>query len=355
MLTSLPSPVLFAVFLACAAVIWLAGVRLTTTTDILSERWHLGSALAGAILLAFATNLPEIAITTSAALARHLDVAVGNILGGIALQTVVLVAIDVAGTRPRKPLTHMAASLTLVLEAALVVALLVVVVMAAQMPATLTWWRLTPGAVLIAALWIVGLLLIRRASHGLPWRVHGHPDPNPVESHPAKGAGVGRLSTHHQVSTRGTLAVFTIAAAATLAAGVLIERSGEEVFSRWGMSGVVFGATVLAAATALPELSTGLASARLGDYRLAMSDIFGGNAFLALLFPMAALLSGTAVLPAAHRTDIYLTALAGLLTVVYMVGLIFRPHRQVLRMGLDSLAVLVLYVLGMVGLAVIGR
>jgi cation:H+ antiporter len=64
-------------------------------------------------------------------------------------------------------------------------------------------------------------------------------------------------------------------------------------------------------------------------------------------------LSGQAVLPRAHNTDIYLTALGGLLTVVYMVGLVFRPQRQWLRMGPDSIVVLVLYVIGITGLALI--
>jgi cation:H+ antiporter len=100
----------------------------------------------------------------------------------------------------------------------------------------------------------------------------------------------------------------------------------------------------------LPEVSTGIASVRLGDFQLAVSDIFGGNAFLPVLFLLAGLLSGSAVLPQAHDTDIYLTALGIVLTVVYLWGLITRPHRQVARMGLDSLAVLVLYALGIVGL-----
>jgi len=81
-----------------------------------------------------------------------------------------------------------------------------------------------------------------------------------------------------------------------------------------------------------------------------VSDIFGGNAFLPVLFLLATLLSGKAVLPHAHNTDIYLTALGVLLTIVYVVGLVFRPQRRRARMGVDSIVVLVLYALGVAGL-----
>src|SRR5436305_1361234 len=161
------------IFVVSAAVIWGAGIALSDTTDVLSERLHLGSALGGLVLLAVATNLPEIAITVSAALSGDVSVAVGNILGGIAIQTVVLVALDAVGVRPRKPLTYLAASLTLVLEGALVVAVLLVVVMGTQLPASLIALRVTPGALLIAVLWGIGLLLLRRAGRGLPWHEGG--------------------------------------------------------------------------------------------------------------------------------------------------------------------------------------
>jgi cation:H+ antiporter len=116
------------------------------------------------------------------------------------------------------------------------------------------------------------------------------------------------------------------------------------------LSGVLFGATILAAATSLPEVSTGLTSVRQADYQLAMSDIFGGNAFLPVLFLLATLLSGKSVLPQAHDTDIYLTAVGAVLTAVYVTGLLFRPTRRVARLGIDSLAVLALYVAGVAGL-----
>jgi cation:H+ antiporter len=70
---------------------------------------------------------------------------------------------------------------------------------------------------------------------------------------------------------------------------------------------------------------------------------------------MAGLLSGRAVLPQAQATDIYLTALGIVLTVVYLWGLVTRPNRVVLRMGLDSIAVLVLYAGGIAGLIAVSN
>ena len=50
-----------------------------------------------------------------------------------------------------------------------------------------------------------------------------------------------------------------------------------------------------------------------GRLQLAFGDIFGGNAFLPVLFLLAVLVSGKAVLPNAHASDIYLTGLGALL------------------------------------------
>lgn len=113
---SLPFWLLIVIFVAAAAAVWVAGIQLSKTTDVLDTRLHLGSALGGLIVLAVATNLPEIAITVSAAASGSLEVAVGNILGGIAIQTVVIVVLDAFGKRGAgvKPITYRAASLGLV-------------------------------------------------------------------------------------------------------------------------------------------------------------------------------------------------------------------------------------------------
>lgn len=386
---SLPLGILLLIFAGAAAVIWVAGIQLSKQTDVLDVRLHLGSALGGLILLAIATNLPEVAITISAALSGNLEVAVGNILGGIALQTVVLVILDLFSGKGKRPLTYRAASLTLVIEAVTVIGVLGIVVAGSQMPSDLVAFRITPAVALIALAWIGGLLLVQRAQKGLPWHEEGqapdgqHKPKGHSKQHAARttttnAAGTTAVAAHHagqgtaqkaaqevgrkagtgtgsgaQISTRRSLTFFILAAAATLVSGVVLERSGDAIASEIGLSGILFGATILALATSLPEISTGLASVRKHDDQLAVSDIFGGNAFLPVLFLLATLISGQSVLPQAQNTDIYLTALAILLTLIYILGLLFRPSRRIFGMGIDSLAVLTLYLLGVAGLFVI--
>jgi cation:H+ antiporter len=109
-----PFPILLILFLAAAAVVWVASTQLSKQTELLAERWHLGEALAGLVLLAIVEDLPEVVIVVSGALANHLGLVTGNLLGGIATQTVLLALID--ATVPERPLSYHAASMSLVLE-----------------------------------------------------------------------------------------------------------------------------------------------------------------------------------------------------------------------------------------------
>lgn len=348
MLAHLGLPGLLGAFAAAAVVVWFAGIRLSQTTDVLDDRFHLGQALGGVILLAITTNLPEIAITFNAARSHALGIAIGNILGGIAVQTVVLALLDIWGLGKQDALTYRAASLGLVLEGVLVAAVLMVVVMGSQFPPSVHFARMTPASIAIAILWVGGVWLIGKARKDLPWHEQGQAPDNQRTAQSAKAKQ--QKKTDEKKGTGVTLAIFLVAALATLAAGTVLEQSGDLIAKHIHMTGVLFGATVLAAATSLPELSTGLASVKAGDYQLAFSDIFGGNAFLPVLFLMADLVSGQAVLPQAQKSDLYLTGLGGLLTAIYVYGLIFRPKRQIAFMGIDSLTVLIVYALGMVGL-----
>jgi len=352
-ISHLSFPFLALTFALAAAAVWVAGIGLSSTTDALASRFNLGEALGGLLLLAITTNLPEIAITVSASLHHDLGIAIGNILGGIAIQTIVLCLLDfrVPG---RHPLTYQAASLVLVLEGILVVAVLVVAVMGTQLPRTVTFFHLAPQDLLIFAFWVSGVWLLNKARTDLPWQEKGDA-PGGEQTAATKRCKEEAQKKTQKAGIGKTVALFLTASAVTLIAGFVLEETGNGIAGHIHLTGVLFGATVLAAATSLPEISTGLESIKMGDYQLAVSDIFGGNAFLPVLFLPATLISGSSVLPQAKNTDIYLAGLGILLTAVYLYGLIFRPRRLILRMGADSIAVLLLYALGIAGLFTIAR
>ena len=68
-------------------------------------------------------------------------------------------------------------------------------------------------------------------------------------------------------------AIFLGATAVTIVAGVVLTQSGTLLADRYGVGGFIVGATVLALASALPEIATGITAARLGDNQLVMGDI----------------------------------------------------------------------------------
>jgi cation:H+ antiporter len=84
------------IFLVGAGATWGAGLRLASSTDALDVRFSLGEELGGILLLAFAGTLPALAITVSGAARGNLDLAAGNLIGGIAIQTMVLAVCDFA-------------------------------------------------------------------------------------------------------------------------------------------------------------------------------------------------------------------------------------------------------------------
>lgn len=345
---ALATPLLAVLFVAGAAVTWAAGVALSRATDALDIRLRLGEELGGILLLAFAGSLPELAVTVSAAARGNLDLAAGNLIGGIAVQTLVLVVCD-AVTGGDRPLTFLVGALTPVLEAMVVVVVVAGVLLGALLPErTAIGGVVSPASVAIVVAWLGGVYVINRVRRSPGWTVsmpgaqpgrrhrrERHPD----HPHPFAGS-----------STTRVVGIFALACALTVVAGVALEIGGNALADRAGVNGVVFGATVLAAATALPEVSSGVAAVRLGDNALAIGDVFGGNAFQVCLFLVADLIAGRPVLPTAGRLNSWLAALAIALTCVFAIGVVARPTRCLARLGPDSLLALAVFGLGVLGL-----
>jgi cation:H+ antiporter len=328
-------------FIVCALLIWVFGIKLSKAIDEIVNHYGWGEAIGGIVFLAIITNLPEIAITAVAAFHHDYDIAVSNILGGIAIQTAVLVLIDIYGVGRKAPLTLKGHSKILLFEGLTVIIILILVIAANKFPTYHYLRHTTAFEWMILFTWLLSIWGIKR--------LYQLNQIKKVSKHQTNSIV---LST---IKVKKAILVTILGAIITLVAGYGLEVSGEILSKRWGMDGIVFGATILALCTALPEISTGIASAKIRDYQMAVSDIFGGNAFLPVLFLMAALIGGESILPGLKVSDIYLTSVGILLTTIYMIGMLFHSKKQFLRMGIDSIVVLLLYIASIVGLVYINN
>ena len=160
--TNLSSTLLLSLFLIATIAIWISGIKLTKALDAITTHFGLGEAFGGMVFLAIVTNLPEIAITAVAAYHRDYDIAISNILGGIAIQTVVLSLIDVFGVGRSAPLTQKGHSKILILEGVALIFILSIVIIAKQFPTALIYYRTTPFEWLILIIWLGTIFLISK-------------------------------------------------------------------------------------------------------------------------------------------------------------------------------------------------
>ena len=219
-----------------------------------------------------------------------MSLATGNILGGIAVQTVVLVILDFYRGRKKNPLSTLASSSATILEGVLVIIILSITIIGGHFKSELIFFRISFPELLIFIFWIAGLWIINNAS---------------VKRDQRKI----RATRAEKFKPSSAFLWLFITASATLVCGVLLEQISGIIAQRLNIDGVIFGATILAIITSLPEISTGIASVKLKDYQLAFGDIFGGNAFLLVLFLLASIISGENVLSKCINSDIYLTSI----------------------------------------------
>ena len=136
-------------------------------------------------------------------------------------------------------------------------------------------------------------------------------------------------------------------AAVILIAGFLLSKTGEAIAAQTGLGQSLGGYLLVAVSTSLPEVSTVVAAVKLGRYVMAVSDIFGTNLFNGgLVFVVDAVYPGGPVLNEVGAFTAFAAMLGVVVSALFLIGLIERRDRTVLRMGYDSLAVLGAYLAG---------
>lgn len=345
-------------FAVGAAVIWFAGTRLERCTHAISRKTGLSQAFLGMLLLATSTSLPEIATTVTAVLIGNTTLAVHNLLGGIVMQTAVLAIAD-GSKRDRGALSFFTPDFTLLIQGVGLVLLLQLVMAGAATGGQFNVAGIGVWPVVIFVAYLLVMFLVYRSQCRPGW-IPDHRDGDPGEGSDSRewreqneertddrdadenSDPDAAPSSGPSLKKAGWL--FAGFSLMVLVAGWAVARAGDALSSQTGLGASVFGAVFVAIATSLPEISTTVEAARERHYSMAFSNIFGSNALMAALLLLADVLSpGDAIMGHIAPSVLLLTAVGGVVTCIYLWGLLEREDRTVWRIGWDSTAVVVVY------------
>lgn len=332
-------PALAPVFLAGALVILWSGGRLERVTDEIALSTGMGRALAGIVLLALATSLPEVATTATAVLRGNVELAVTNLLGGVAFQVVVLVIADTAARKA--PLTGQSPSFGVLIQGVGVLAMLGVATCGLALGSDAQWVTSVAGVsvglhpvLLLLPLLYVAIVRLTSMARGNPRWVPVDRENEEVDLGTDGAVGGAKAG-------RRLWMTFSRLAGLVAVGGWVTASTADVIAAQTGASSAIVGATLLAAATSLPEISTTVTAARGDHHELAVSNVMGSNGFDVALLALVAVLAGDAF--GVTSAALFMAGLGIVLTAVVMVGLLERSDRRVGPVGLDSVAVCVLY------------
>ncbi len=344
-----------AIFAAAALVVWLAGTRLVGLVDGISTKTGLGKAFTGMLLLGGITSLPELAAVSTSAAVGNAPLAVNNLLGTASINLVLLAVADIIYGRDAltsvaaKPATLMQGVLSMLLASAVAMIATVGDISILGVGAGSTGLALGCGA----ALWISSDFERRHV-----WEVVGGNEQTEAgrdresaggeKNEQGDGNGPGTDSWPLRKLVFATI----IVAAIILVGGFFLSTTADIIATRTGIASGMVGFLLVGLSTSLPEISSVTAAIRLRRYDMAVGDIFGTNLFnIALIFVADAIYDGEPVLSLAGRFEMIGAILAIILTGVFIIGLLERRNRTILRMGFDSLASLLIFAGGVFILA----
>lgn len=331
-------------FVLSSVGVWFTAWKLTNYLDVISDRTGLNKAFAGILFLAVATSLPEIATTATAGSSGSPQLAISNLLGGIAIQTVVLALVDWIAIRG-KALTSRSPDASLIMQGVILVLIIAVAIAAFSSKEIYSFMNVGLWSVILFITYFIGLYVIYKYSGDPRWQ--------PVEEGPDE-AGKEKVQRELQkkfdkFSTSNIVLKFLFMAFGVLLFGYLLTKSAEKIVQQTGFSSGVVGSTLLAAATSLPEITTTWTAVRLGANSMAVGNILGSNSLMIALFFFADIFYRKAsIITEAKQNSIFLGALGIVLTGIYIWGILERRDKTIFGMGVDSFLIILIYIGGMV-------
>jgi len=323
--------ILWLELLVCLAVIAYAGYYLSRFGDIIAEKTGMSASWAGLILLATATSLPELVTGISAVTVVNApNIAVGNALGSTVFNLAFLIILDALYQHET---LYSRAAQGHILSAAL--GALMIAFAGFSLLLDDAGMRFTLGHVGIYTPFFVLIYFVAmRAVHRYEQRTVDAYTEASTERYP-------------HVTLRHAITIYTLAAAAVIAAGSWLPFVAKDIAELMGWGQSFVGTLLVAAVTSAPEIVVTISALRIGALDMAIASLLGSNLFNIIYLAVDDLFYSKGALLADVDASHALTAFtAVMMSTLVIAGFIIRPQqRAVFRLTWISLGLLMFYIL----------
>ncbi len=318
-------------FGVCAALIAVAGRRLSYYGDVIADKTGLSGNWIGMILLASVTSLPELVTGISAVtLADAPELAVGNVLGSCMVNLSMLAVIDFLH---RRESFYRRASRAHILSAGFGIVSLAFVgigILLGSMTPRAAVGHVSVQAIVIFVLYGVAIRTVLV-----------------FEREQIREFAADVADRYPDLSLGRAVRGYLLAAVVVVGAGLWLPFIGTRLADAMNWHGSFVGTLLMAAATTLPELAVTVSAIRIGALDMAIANLLGSNLFNVTILAVDDLfyLKGpifTQITPVQA-----FSAFSGcLMTGLAVIGLTCRPGIRLLStVGWISVCLIFVYVL----------
>ena len=322
-------------FLATAALVVLAGIKLSIYGDALGDRTGLGSGLIGLVFLAGVTSLPELVVSLTSViqcseLSQGADLATGNMLGSNVFNVLILALLALIFPRKFNPQKLSSPHTATTLYGLAMLAIFATAFWAASKTGII------PG---LECGWVVLLLPVAYAI--ILIREHRQLQEDEKEDHLPSEQVLSQISSTRFYSALTGLCVLIIGG------GIVLSILGSRMAlppeqGGFGLESSLIGTLFLAIATSLPELVISFASVRMGFLDMAVGNVLGSNMFnLLIIFVADIAMRGGNLL--AEASSKHWTSVGLILVLTLLAGGLLRTRSRKISIPV-AMAMLVLYV-----------
>lgn len=324
--------VLWAKFFISAGVVVLGGVKLTRYADQISDRFGLNKIWIGMMILGMITSLPELVASMASVVAFNApNLSVGNIAGSVNINLMIVFLMDlfyrsgsVTDQVKANRLYNFLSEFYGILASIVVLEVFFSFFLKAPFVGHLSF-----GSIAIVLIYFFGARFVFTTSE--------HP---PLE----EPKNTLKLLKENRV----VLGKLVLSAMVVVLGGIWLSGVCDRIALITSLGHTFTGTIFLGFATSLPEMVVSLWALRLGQFDLALGNIFGSNVFNIAILALCDLFDGPgALLSRVSIIHIFALSLSVLLTMILMIGIQKKGKRTLAGLGLDTILMMICFAIGM--------